>query len=102
MLVDKGSLTVRLQDPFNMMKSGFEQADGRVVQSSLRRFGMRGVYLNFSYNYGQAPRVRPRPHGSCSSAVPAACCATPLRGNKRNPRPLCPTATRDRPLKART
>ena len=60
-LNDKGSVTLRVQDPFNAMRFGFEQSDARVIQSSQRRFGVRGLYLNFSYNYGQAPRLRPRP-----------------------------------------
>lgn len=58
---DKGTVALRVQDPFNTMRFGFEQADGRVIQSSMRQFGIRGVYLNFSYNYGQAPRIRQRP-----------------------------------------
>jgi len=58
---DKASLTLRVQDPFDRMRFGFESSDGRVKQSSLRRFGARGVFVNFSYNFGQAPRFRPRP-----------------------------------------
>ena len=58
---DRASVTVRVQDPFNTMKFGSVQEDGRVVQSMLRHFGARGVFLNFSYNYGQAPRLRQRP-----------------------------------------
>ncbi|MBA3890701.1 MAG: TonB-dependent receptor, partial [Gemmatimonadaceae bacterium] len=59
-LNDKGSVTLRLQDPLNTMKFGFRQEDSRVIQVSERRFGARGVFLNFSYNYGQAPRLRQR------------------------------------------
>lgn len=59
-LDDKGSITLRVQDPLNTMKFGFTQADGRVIQSSERRFGARGLFASFSYNYGQAPRLRPR------------------------------------------
>lgn len=58
---DKASLTLRVQDPFNTMRFGFNQADSRVVQESLRRFGARGVFASFNYNFGQAPRLRARP-----------------------------------------
>ena len=58
---DKASLTVRVQDPFNTMKFGFNQADTRVVQESIRRFGARGLFVNFSYNFGQQPRLRTHP-----------------------------------------
>ncbi|HYD53661.1 MAG TPA: TonB-dependent receptor [Gemmatimonadaceae bacterium] len=61
LLGDKASLTIRMQDPFDRMRFGFESSDARVRQSSLRRFGARGLFVNFSYNFGQTPRFRPRP-----------------------------------------
>ena len=74
-LRDKGSVTLRVQDPFNLMKFELRQADGRIVQSSQRRFGMRGVYLNFSYTYGQAPRIKqpqvePQPEMGAPTGAP--------------------------------
>lgn len=70
-LGDRGSVTLRAQDPFNMMRFGFEQADGRVVQNSLRRMGARGLFVNFSYNYGQAPRLKPVEQAAPSDPSPS-------------------------------
>jgi hypothetical protein len=57
---DKGSVTLRVSDPFNLTSFGFRTADGRVIESTERRFGIRGVYLTFSRNFGQALKLRPR------------------------------------------
>jgi outer membrane receptor protein involved in Fe transport len=57
---DKGSVTLRVSDPFNLTSFGFRTADGRVIESTERRFGIRGVYLTFSRNFGQAIKLRPR------------------------------------------
>jgi hypothetical protein len=58
---DKASVTVRVMDPFGTMGWAVRSSDGRVAQLTDRRFGARGTFLNFSYNFGQAPRIRPRP-----------------------------------------
>ena len=58
---DKGSLTLRLSDPFNLMKFGYLTDNGQVVESNEQRFGVRGVYLTFSRNFGQQIKLRPRP-----------------------------------------
>ncbi|HEX2778666.1 MAG TPA: TonB-dependent receptor [Gemmatimonadaceae bacterium] len=58
---DKGSLTLRVQDPFNLTQFGFETRNGQVIETSERRFGMRGVFLSFSRNFGQQLKLRPRP-----------------------------------------
>ncbi len=58
---DKASVTLRVMDPFGTMGWAVRGSDGRVVQVIDRRFGARGTFLNFSYNFGQAPRMRPRP-----------------------------------------
>ena len=57
---DKGSLTLRVSDPFNLTTWGFRTADGRVIESTERRFGIRGVFLTFSRNFGQQIKLRPR------------------------------------------
>lgn len=57
---DKGSLTLRVMDPFNLMTFGSTTINPRVVQSTVRHFGMRGVYLTFSRNWGQALKLRPK------------------------------------------
>jgi outer membrane receptor protein involved in Fe transport len=57
---DKGSLTLRVSDPFSLTKFGFRTADGRVIELTERRFGMRGVFLTVSRNFGEQLKLRPR------------------------------------------
>ncbi|NUQ20405.1 MAG: TonB-dependent receptor [Gemmatimonadaceae bacterium] len=57
---DKGSLTVRVQDPFNLSAFGYDTRNGQVIERSERKFGMRGVVVTFSRNFGQALKLRPR------------------------------------------
>ena len=60
-LGDQGSVTVRVMDPFNAMGMGFVTDDGRFYQTSQRRFGARGVFVSFGWNFGQQPQNgRPR------------------------------------------
>ncbi|HEX5726579.1 MAG TPA: TonB-dependent receptor, partial [Longimicrobiaceae bacterium] len=58
---DKASLAVRVSDPFDQMGFRFRTADLLHAQQSERRWGARAAYLTFSYNFGQAPRLRNRP-----------------------------------------
>ncbi|MFL5562780.1 MAG: TonB-dependent receptor domain-containing protein [Gemmatimonadaceae bacterium] len=58
---DKGSLTLRVSDPFSLMKFGYVTDNGQVIESNEQRFGVRGVYLTFSRNFGQQIKLRPRP-----------------------------------------
>ena len=57
---DKGSLTLRVADPFNLTKFGYSTDNGVVTEQTERRFGMRGVFLTFTRNFGQQIRLRPR------------------------------------------
>ena len=68
-LGDQGSVTFRVMDPFNTMGMGFVTDDGRFYQTSQRRFGARGAFLSFSWNFGQQPRVE-RPRGEEQEAGP--------------------------------
>ena len=61
---DHGSLTVRIADPFNMMSFGSRTESDRVVQLTERSFGMRGVFISFSRNFGQDLKLRPKPQDS--------------------------------------
>jgi outer membrane receptor protein involved in Fe transport len=66
-LGDQGSVTLRVMDPFNTMGMGFVTNDGRFYQTSQRRFGARAVFLGFSWNFGQQPRIertRGEPEGA--------------------------------------
>jgi len=58
---DKATATLRVMDPFGTMGWTIRASDGRVIQLMDRRFGARGAFLNFGWNFGQAPRLRPRP-----------------------------------------
>lgn len=73
---DRGSVTLRAQDPFNTMKFGVAHATTQLAQRSVRHFGARGVFLSFSYNYGQAPRIRQRP----AEQAPADPTGAPVMG----------------------
>jgi hypothetical protein len=57
---DKGSITLRVQDPFNMMTFGSITRNPSIVQSTLQNFGQRGVFLSFSRNFGQDLKLRPQ------------------------------------------
>lgn len=57
---DKGSLTLRVSDPFNMMTFGSMTENPAVISSTVRNMGMRGIYLAFSRNFGQQLKLRPK------------------------------------------
>ncbi len=69
---EKASVTLRVMDPFGTMGWAVRSSDGRVAQLTDRRFGARGTFLNFSYNFGQAPRLRARPQEGESAPAGAA------------------------------
>ena len=59
---ERAAVSLRVADPFNTMRFRIKAGDDNVLQLTERRFGVRGVFLTFSYNYGQAPKIRqPRP-----------------------------------------
>jgi hypothetical protein len=66
---DRGSVTLRLMDPFNTMRMGFVTDDGRFYQTSLRQFGARAAYVGFNWNFGQHPRVE-RQRGEGENSAP--------------------------------
>jgi ferric enterobactin receptor len=57
---DQGSITLRVADPFNLMKWGFRTADGQVIELTERHFGQRGLFLTITRNFGQQLKLRPR------------------------------------------
>ena len=57
---DDGNISLRIADPFNMMHFGYRTANDQVIQDSIRRFGMRGVYLTVTRNFGQQLKLRPK------------------------------------------
>jgi hypothetical protein len=66
---DQGSLTLRVADPFNVMSFGFRTQDARVEERTQRNFGMRGLFITVSRNFGQQLKLRPRQQ---EQDVPAA------------------------------
>lgn len=67
---DKGSITLRVADPFNLTRFGYRTTNGPVLESTERRFGMRGVFLSFSRNFGQQIKLRPRPQDPATPQSP--------------------------------
>jgi ferric enterobactin receptor len=60
-LDDRGSLSLRVMDPFNTMGFSMRTEQPLYYQENERRFGGRTAFLTFSYNFGQQPRLRQRP-----------------------------------------
>ncbi len=58
---DRGTISLRIQDPFNTMQMAVRSTTGTLVQMTDRKFGVRGVFLGYSWAMGQAPRFRPPP-----------------------------------------
>lgn len=59
---DRGSLSLRVNDPFKTMGFRVEAGDSSLVQVTRRDFDARSLYLTFQYSFGRAPKVRhPRP-----------------------------------------
>ncbi len=56
---DKGSVTLRVADPFNM-RFGVLTQNAQVSQLSERNYGLRGVFVTFSRNFGHQLKLRPR------------------------------------------
>ncbi len=70
---DKGSVTLRVQDPFNMMTFGSITRNPAVVQSNLQNAGQRGLFISFSRNFGQEIKLRPQtPQDQPQSPQPPA------------------------------
>ena len=55
---NRGTVSLRLVDPFNTSRFLVQIAGDGVTQRSFRRQDMRAVYLGYQYNVGRAPKVR--------------------------------------------
>ena len=61
---DRGTVSLRLVDPFNTSRFLVQIAGSNATQRSFRRQDVRAVYLGYQYNFGKAPKVRVlRPEG---------------------------------------
>ena len=59
---DKATVAIRVVDPFNTIGFKIRAGDDNLIQVTERQFGVRGTFLSFQYNFGQAPRIRqPQP-----------------------------------------
>jgi len=67
---DKGSISLRIMDPFNTMGFSSRTTDPLYYQLNERQFNGRTAYLTFSYNFGQQPRLRNRPPSEAPEAAP--------------------------------
>jgi iron complex outermembrane recepter protein len=57
---DQGSISLRIADPFNLMKFNNQIINSSVVEINERRFGQRGIFITVQRNFGQALKLRPR------------------------------------------
>jgi ferric enterobactin receptor len=57
-LGDKGTVTLRVADPFDAMRMSFRTQDANHLQDSWRKPESRIVYLGFGYSFGRPPRIR--------------------------------------------
>jgi outer membrane receptor protein involved in Fe transport len=55
---DKGTMILRVVDPFEMMKFRVRTGDGNVMQLTERNPQSRMVFVAYQYNFGRPPRVR--------------------------------------------
>ena len=69
---DNGNVSLRVSDPFNTMHFGFRTANGQVIEDTVRRFGMRGVFLTVTRNFGQQLKLRPKAMEPDQSSGPPA------------------------------
>jgi outer membrane receptor protein involved in Fe transport len=67
---EKGSVTLRVSDPFDANRFRVEAGNDNVFQLTERRFNSRAVHLTFQYNFGQAPKIRQRPQPQEQPATP--------------------------------
>jgi hypothetical protein len=59
---DKATVSLRFVDPFDMNGFRVRVSNGDLIQITQRKFGVRGTFLTFQYNFGQTPKIRiPRP-----------------------------------------
>jgi outer membrane receptor protein involved in Fe transport len=55
---DRGAVTVRVNDPFEMLRFHVTAGDEKVMQVTHRNPESRMVFVGYSYTYGRPPRVR--------------------------------------------
>ena len=74
---DRGALSLRIVDPLNRMGFSMQTSDPLYYQLNERRISARAAYLTFSYNFGQAPRLRNRPPAEAPEVQAPSSLGTP-------------------------
>jgi ferric enterobactin receptor len=67
---DQGNISVRLADPFNLMKFGYRTESPLAIEQSVRHFGQRGLFVTVTRNFGQALKLRPRQDDPAAGVTP--------------------------------
>ena len=67
---DQGNVSMRVADPFNLMKFGYRTANGQVIELRERRFNQRGLFFTVTRNFGQQLKLRPRQDPEPQTAAP--------------------------------
>jgi ferric enterobactin receptor len=69
---DAMTVSLRFVDPFNTNGFKVKVGDDNITQITERKFGVRGTFLSFQYNFGQAPKIRvPRPEEQQGAGFPS-------------------------------
>jgi outer membrane receptor protein involved in Fe transport len=55
---DAMTVSLRFVDPFDQTGFKVRVGDDNLVQITERKFGVRGTFLTFQYNFGQAPKIK--------------------------------------------
>jgi ferric enterobactin receptor len=55
---DRGAVTLRIADPFEMLRFRVKAGDDKVTQITQRNPESRMVFIGYQYNFGRPPRVR--------------------------------------------
>lgn len=67
---DQGSITVRVQDPFNLLRYSSVLTNAATIQSSTQTYGIRGVFIAISRDFGQAVKLAPQDQPATTPAGP--------------------------------
>ena len=66
---DAMTVSLRFVDPFNTNGFKVRVGDDNIVQITERKFGARGTFLSFQYNFGQTPKIKvPQPEQQTQGA----------------------------------
>lgn len=73
---ERGNISLRVADPFNLMRFGGRTQSLQAIEWTERRFGQRGLFISVSRTFGQQLKLRPR-QDDPSQQVPSPTPGTP-------------------------